>query len=99
MVENHELMSLRRRKLFTILFMSANVFPAQLMIIFPRKNENNNLGDCFLSDFFNRIFTIHMDYWITTQLLIKLFRYFVQEVHASEQNPAILVFNGHFMYL
>ena len=92
----HKLTSAKRGRLITVaLCMSASESFIPPMVIFSRKNKDKNLEDDFPPAL---LIEYSSSRWITTQLFSKLFRHFVDYIHASKENPAVLICDGQYSH-
>lgn len=94
--EIHNLSSMERGSLKTVVTcMSAGGLFVTPMIIFPRKNNKEGLKDDFPSD---SLVEMGSSGWISSELLAKWFKSFIDFTHPTEDNPALLIFDGHYSH-
>ena len=75
--------------------MSASGIHIPLMMIFPRKNENKAFGDGAPP---GSLIEFSLSGWISGPLFAKWFAHFTNYINASEENPAVLIFDGHYSH-
>lgn len=94
--EVHKLCSAERGALITVvLAMSASGIFIPPMVIFPRKNRKNELSDDLPAE---SLVGYPPSGWITSQLFTQWFAHFVKIINSSKENPALLIFDGHFSH-
>lgn len=94
--EVHKLKSAERGGLITVvLCMSASGIFIEPMVIFPRKRRCDDLGNDLPKEC---ILGFSPTGWITSELFAQWFLHFIEKIHACEENPAVLILDGHFSH-
>lgn len=65
------------------------------MLIYPRKNRNDQLIRGAPP---GTIYDVHPSGWIQQNIFTKWFRHFIQFVKSSEDNPVLLILDGHYSH-
>ncbi|XKL64117.1 hypothetical protein PGB90_004203 [Kerria lacca] len=95
--EVHKLSSAERGGFITVVTcMSADGQFIPAMIIFPKKNKKSVHGDGAPA---GSLIEYNPSGRISSMLFTKWFRHFIKYVHATEEDPVILIFDDHFSHM